>query len=85
MISTTMKVRKKTGVAAALIRVRGGSSPSKKKPAEDDSEDDRKTAKKGENVEAQYNGKSRFHPGVISQCRVNGTYDIDYEGDGCCE
>ncbi|KAL7993232.1 putative Tudor domain, Agenet domain, plant type, histone methyltransferase, Tudor domain 1 [Plasmopara halstedii] len=35
--------------------------------------------KEGDKVEAQYKGKSRFYPGVISRCRLNGTYDIDYD------
>uniref|UniRef100_K3WN12 Tudor domain-containing protein n=1 Tax=Globisporangium ultimum (strain ATCC 200006 / CBS 805.95 / DAOM BR144) TaxID=431595 RepID=K3WN12_GLOUD len=72
---------KETGVAVELIRLKGGSSPVKKK-SDDTSEDDRKLAKKfreGEKVEAQYKGKSKFYPGVISRCRLNGTYDIDYD------
>ncbi|KAG2764187.1 hypothetical protein Pcac1_g24293, partial [Phytophthora cactorum] len=35
--------------------------------------------KEGDKVEAQYKGKSKFYPGVISRCRLNGTYDIDYD------
>src|SRR3546814_82131 len=33
----------------------------------------------GTRVEAQYRGRSRWYPGVISRCRLNGTYDIDYD------
>ncbi|KAJ0399206.1 hypothetical protein P43SY_001872 [Pythium insidiosum] len=71
---------KETGVAAELIRLRGGSSSPSKKAA--DSDDDRKAPRKfkeGDKVEAQYKGKSKFYPGVISRCRLNGTYDIDYD------
>ncbi|TMW67050.1 hypothetical protein Poli38472_012166 [Pythium oligandrum] len=72
---------KETGVAAELIRLKGGSASPSKKKASDDSEDDRKPKKlkEGDKVEAQYNGKSKFYPGVISRCRLNGTYDIDYD------
>ncbi|KAE9309529.1 hypothetical protein PF001_g10636, partial [Phytophthora fragariae] len=38
-----------------------------------------KKFKEGDKVEAQYKGKSKFYPGVISRCRLNGTYDIDYD------
>jgi hypothetical protein len=30
-------------------------------------------------VEAQYRGKTRFYPGIISRDRRDGTYDIDYD------
>ncbi|GLD98134.1 hypothetical protein PINS_up006831 [Pythium insidiosum] len=72
---------KETGVAAELIRSREASSPSKKKKADDVSEDDRKagTFKEGERVEVQYKGKSKYYPGVVSRCRLNGTYDINYD------
>ncbi|OQS06443.1 hypothetical protein THRCLA_20376 [Thraustotheca clavata] len=71
---------KETGVAAEFIRRKGGSSP-KKKSNDDTSEDDRKPKKfkEGDKVEAQYKGKSKFYPGVISRARLNGTYDIDYD------
>ncbi|KAL7678652.1 hypothetical protein Plhal304r1_c096g0173721 [Plasmopara halstedii] len=39
----------------------------------------RRKFKEGDKVEAQYKGKSRFYSGVISRCRLNGTYDIDYD------
>ncbi|CAK4732021.1 unnamed protein product, partial [Aphanomyces euteiches] len=70
---------KEKEVAAELIRSREKSSPSKK--SKDDNEDDKKAKKfkEGEKVEAQYKGKSKFYPGVISRCRLNGTYDIDYD------
>ncbi|CAK4457513.1 unnamed protein product [Aphanomyces euteiches] len=70
---------KEKEVAAELIRSREKSSPSKK--SKDDSEDDKKAKKfkEGEKVEAQHKGKSKFYPGVISRCRLNGTYDIDYD------
>ncbi|KAG6620806.1 Cytidine deaminase [Phytophthora cinnamomi] len=65
---------KETGVAAELIRLLG-------KKGGGDSDDDPKTKKfkEGDKVEAQYKGKSKFYPGVISRCRLNGTYDIDYD------
>ncbi|ETW10135.1 hypothetical protein H310_00507 [Aphanomyces invadans] len=70
---------KETGVAADLIRSKEKSSPKKK--SSDDSADEIKSKKfkEGEKVEAQYKGKSKFYPGVISRCRLNGTYDIDYD------
>ncbi|RHY68051.1 hypothetical protein DYB38_001936, partial [Aphanomyces astaci] len=69
---------KETGVAADLIRSKDKSSPKKKS---NDSDDDKKSKKfkEGEKVEAQYKGKSKFYPGVISRARLNGTYDIDYD------
>src|SRR3546814_1137053 len=33
----------------------------------------------GMKVEGRYRGRSRWYPGVISRCRLNGTYDIDYD------
>ncbi|GMF49107.1 unnamed protein product [Phytophthora fragariaefolia] len=65
---------KETGVAAELIRLLG-------KKGGGDSDDDPKAKKfrEGDKVEAQYKGKSKFYPGVISRCRLNGTYDIDYD------
>ncbi|CAK4594393.1 unnamed protein product, partial [Aphanomyces euteiches] len=70
---------KETGVSADLIRLKEKSSPKKK--SEDSTSDEKKSQKfkEGEKVEAQYKGKSRFYPGVISRCRLNGTYDIDYD------
>ncbi|CAK4733879.1 unnamed protein product, partial [Aphanomyces euteiches] len=71
---------KETGVAADLIRSREKTSPKKSKS--DDSTEDEKKSKKlkeGDKIEAQYKGKSKFYPGVISRCRLNGTYDIDYD------
>ncbi|RHY84882.1 hypothetical protein DYB35_014060, partial [Aphanomyces astaci] len=71
---------KEKEVAADLIRSKETSSPKKKKPA--DTSDDEKKPKKfkeGEKVEAQYKGKAKFYPGVISRARLNGTYDIDYD------
>ncbi|GAB9476497.1 hypothetical protein Gpo141_00013561, partial [Globisporangium polare] len=71
---------KETGVAAELIRSLSKEPAVKKKV--DDSDDDKKSSKKfkeGEKVEAQYKGKSKFYLGVISRCRLNGTYDIDYD------
>ncbi|KAF0711675.1 hypothetical protein AaE_012196, partial [Aphanomyces astaci] len=48
---------------------------------EDTTEDEKKSKKfkEGEKVEAQYKGKAKFYPGVISRARLNGTYDIDYD------
>ncbi|EQC37756.1 hypothetical protein SDRG_04783 [Saprolegnia diclina VS20] len=69
---------KETGVAAELIRAKGGSSPKKK--SNDSTDDDKpKKYKEGDKIEAQYKGKSKFYPGVISRARLNGTYDIDYD------
>ncbi|TYZ67842.1 hypothetical protein PybrP1_002933, partial [[Pythium] brassicae (nom. inval.)] len=73
---------KETGVAAELIRIKGGNSSPAKKKASGDSDDEppkTKKFKEGEKIEAQYKGKSKFYPGVISRCRLNGTYDIDYD------
>ncbi|KAG2523432.1 hypothetical protein JM16_005333 [Phytophthora kernoviae] len=64
---------KETGVAAELIRSVG------KKTADSDDAPKAKKFKEGEKVEAQYKGKSKFYLGVISRCRLNGTYDIDYD------
>ena len=30
-------------------------------------------------VEANYKGKGKYYPGKISRCRLNGTYDINYD------
>ncbi|KAF0718327.1 hypothetical protein As57867_001761, partial [Aphanomyces stellatus] len=38
----------------------------------------------GDTIEAQYDGKQRFYPGVITRCRLDGSYDIKYE-DGDTE
>src|SRR3546814_11820942 len=38
----------------------------------------------GMKVEGRYRGRSRWYPGVISRCHLNGTYDIDYD-DGAKE
>ncbi|POM77784.1 hypothetical protein PHPALM_4774 [Phytophthora palmivora] len=65
---------KETGVAAELIRLVG-----KKSGGDSDDDPKQKKFKEGDKVEAQYKGKSRFYPGVISRCRLNGTYDIDYD------
>ncbi|KAL4094809.1 hypothetical protein PRIC1_010462 [Phytophthora ramorum] len=65
---------KETGVAAELIRAVG-----KKSGADSDDGPKQKKFKEGDKVEAQYKGKSKFYPGVISRCRLNGTYDIDYD------
>uniref|UniRef100_H3HEC0 Tudor domain-containing protein n=1 Tax=Phytophthora ramorum TaxID=164328 RepID=H3HEC0_PHYRM len=65
---------KETGVAAELIRAVG-----KKGGADSDDGPKQKKFKEGDKVEAQYKGKSKFYPGVISRCRLNGTYDIDYD------
>merc|ERR1711920_788246 len=35
--------------------------------------------REGDKVEAKYKGRSRYYPGVISRCRLNGNYDIDYD------
>lgn len=71
---------KETGVAAELIRLKDSSSLTKKKTEDtDDAPKSSKKFKEGEKVEAQYKGKSKFYPGVISRCRLNGTYDIDYD------
>ncbi|OQR87451.1 hypothetical protein ACHHYP_08840, partial [Achlya hypogyna] len=68
---------KETGVAAELIRLKGGSSPKKK--SSDTSDDDSGRFKEGERIEAQYQGKSKFYPGIIARVRTNGSYDIDYD------
>ncbi|KAG3230104.1 hypothetical protein PI124_g24797, partial [Phytophthora idaei] len=65
---------KETGVAAELIRSLG-----KKGGGDSDDDPKHKKFKEGDKVEAQYKGKSKFYPGVISRCRLNGTYDIDYD------
>ncbi|RLN02137.1 hypothetical protein BBJ28_00019179, partial [Nothophytophthora sp. Chile5] len=64
---------KETGVAAELIR-----SLSKKTPDDSETDSKQKKFKEGEKVEARYKGKSKAYPGVISRCRLNGTYDVDY-------
>ncbi|KAF1315961.1 hypothetical protein FI667_g15743, partial [Globisporangium splendens] len=73
---------KETGVAADLIRLKASSPAKPKKPVNDSSESEAVPKKKftmGQKVEAQYKGKNKFYPGVISRCRLNGTYDIDYD------
>ncbi|OWZ06258.1 hypothetical protein PHMEG_00021513 [Phytophthora megakarya] len=65
---------KETGVAPELIRLLG-----KKGGGDSDDDPRQKKFKEGDKVEAQYKGKSKFYPGVISRCRLNGTYDIDYD------
>ncbi|EEY67522.1 uncharacterized protein PITG_17627 [Phytophthora infestans T30-4] len=65
---------KETGVAAELIRLLG-----KKGGGDSDDDPKQKKFREGDKVEAQYKGKSKFYPGVISRCRLNGTYDIDYD------
>ncbi|KAL7993230.1 hypothetical protein Plhal703r1_c75g0172521 [Plasmopara halstedii] len=65
---------KETGVAFELIR-----SVGKKVSGDADDDVKQKKFKEGDKVEAQYKGKSRFYSGVISRCRLNGTYDIDYD------
>ncbi|KAF4027656.1 hypothetical protein GN244_ATG20720 [Phytophthora infestans] len=66
--------KKETGVAAELIRLLG-----KKGGGDSDDDPKQKKFREGDKVEAQYKGKSKFYPGVISRCRLNGTYDIDYD------
>ncbi|EEY68648.1 uncharacterized protein PITG_21913 [Phytophthora infestans T30-4] len=59
---------KETGVAAELIRLLG-----KKGGGDSDDDPKQKKFREGDKVEAQYKGKSKFYPGVISRCRLNGT------------
>merc|ERR1719183_808863 len=33
----------------------------------------------GQRVEANYGGKGEWYPGVIANCRPDGTYGIDYD------
>ncbi|CAK4884486.1 unnamed protein product, partial [Aphanomyces euteiches] len=71
---------KEKDVDESLIRVRG-TSP-QKKPSYSRYDDDERRSRKfheGEKVEAQFQGKSKFFPGVIVRCRLNGTYDVEYD------
>ncbi|KAG7381677.1 hypothetical protein PHYBOEH_010817 [Phytophthora boehmeriae] len=73
---------KDLAVSAIHIRTRNTENPSKPPTKYFTDTKDVPTPKKfkeGEKVEAQYKGKSKFYPGVISRCRLNGTYDIDYD------
>jgi hypothetical protein len=53
----------------------------KSKKDQDETTDDSTSQKwkEGVKVEARFKGRSRYYPGVISRCRLNGTYDIEYD------
>ena len=36
----------------------------------------------GTKVEVNYRGKGKYYPGVITQVRQDGTFDIDHDGYG---
>ncbi|KAH9106756.1 hypothetical protein LEN26_014503, partial [Aphanomyces euteiches] len=71
---------KEKDVDESLIRVRE-TSPHKKPSYSRYNDVERRSHKfhEGEKVEAQFQGKSKFFPGVIVRCRLNGTYDVDYD------
>ncbi|KAF0719010.1 hypothetical protein As57867_001329, partial [Aphanomyces stellatus] len=70
---------KESGVAAELIRSKDKASSPKKKSSDETTDDENKRFKEGEKIEAQYKGKTKYYPGVITRARSNGTYDIDYD------
>ncbi|KAL0570075.1 hypothetical protein ABG067_009445, partial [Albugo candida] len=81
---------KETGIDGDLIRPKVDSSADVGNELKDKSEtrkatdekpsgDGSKAFSQGDKVEAKYKGRSRYYPGVINRCRLNGTYDVDYD------
>ncbi|ETL25552.1 hypothetical protein, variant, partial [Phytophthora nicotianae] len=70
---------KELAVPAFLARPLQSAAPAKKTSTTNTRAHTTPPFKVGQPIEAQYKGKSKFYPGVISRCRLNGTHDIDYD------